>query len=341
MKNLFKSHNWVWLVAMAAILIVGAFNPAQAGAESPKKVTIGLVAKSQSNPVFQAALVGARDAARELGPKYGVEVTIDWQTPADEDAQKQAEAIEQLARSGVAGIAVSCTDANTVTPAINKATEAGAVVMTFDSDAPRSKRFAYYGTDDISCGRRCMAELAKVMGDKGTVAILAGNQTAPNLQARVKGSREELAKHPGMKELDNGNGVFYHGETPEQAVEAVNMAQATNPGIQGWVMGGWPLFTKNALKWNPGDVKVVGVDALPQQLSYLESGHVQVLLAQDCYGWGYKSVQILLDKIVKNQDPKGGPRVIDPLTRVTKENAKEYRKNWAKWLGRKPAAEKK
>ena len=62
-----------------------------------KKIVIGLVAKSQSNPVFQAAYAGAKDAAQELGPKYGVEVVIDWQTPPDEDAQKQAEAIEQLA----------------------------------------------------------------------------------------------------------------------------------------------------------------------------------------------------------------------------------------------------
>jgi len=37
----------------------------------------------------------------------------------------------------------------------------------------------------------------------------------------------------------------------------------------------------------------VAVDALPAQLSYLRDGHVQVLLAQDCYGWGYKSVELV------------------------------------------------
>ena len=264
-----------------------------------------MVAKSQSNPVFQAAYAGAKDAAKELGAKYGVEVTIDWQTPAEEDAQKQAEAVEQLARSGVRGIAVSCSDANTLTPAIDKAVDAGAVVMCFDSDAPRSKRSYYYGTDDITCGKLVMRELAAAMGDKGTIAILAGNQTAPNLQNRVKGVKEELAKHPDMKLLEDG--VFYHEETPEKAAEAVNAAQTSNPEIQGWAMiGGWPLFTKNALKWKPGEVKVVAVDALPPQLAYLKSGHVQVLLAQDCYGWGYKSVEILLDKIVDGQDPKEG-----------------------------------
>src|SRR5688572_24134590 len=109
-----------------------------------RKITIGLVAKSQSNAVFQAAYAGAKDAAKELGEKYNADVTIDWQTPVDEDAQKQAEAIDALARSGAQGIAVSCTEANTLTPAINRAVGAGSIVMCFDSDAPRSKRMCYY-----------------------------------------------------------------------------------------------------------------------------------------------------------------------------------------------------
>jgi ribose transport system substrate-binding protein len=329
-----SSFTWLGVAATAALALAlasGARLLAQSK-PAPKKITIGLVAKSQSNPVFQAAYAGAKDAARELGPQYGVEVAIDWQTPPDEDAQKQAEAIEQLARGGAAAIAVSCSDAGTVTPAIDKAAQLGTVVMCFDSDAPRSKRLCYYGTDDAVCGQKVMAELAQIMGKKGTIAILAGNQTAPNLQKRVAGVKEELKKYADMKLLPDG--VFYHPETPEQAVEAVNTAQTTNPGIQGWAMvGGWPLFTKNALRWPPGTVQVVAVDALPAQLSYLESGHVQTLFAQDCYGWGYQSVKILLDKVVKQQDPKE-PRIIDPLTRVTKENAGEFRKKWDKWLGK-------
>ena len=317
---------------MQKILVVALLVVATVAQAGDKKITIGLVAKSQSNPVFQAAYAGAKDAAKELGPQSGVTVTIDWQTPPDEDAQKQAEAIEQLARGGAAGIALSCSDANTCTPAINKAVGLGSVVVCFDSDAPRSKRLCYYGTDDLTCGKVVMTELAKVMGDKGTIAILAGNQTAPNLQKRTQGVKDELQRHTGMQLL--ADGIFYHPETPEQASEAVNTAQSTHPQIEGWAMiGGWPLFAKNALKWAPGTVKVVSVDALPAQLGYVKSGHVAALYAQDCYGWGYKSVQLLLDKIVKGQNP-ATERVIDPLTRVTAENAEAYGKKWDKWLGK-------
>lgn len=318
---------------MKRILIAMFFSvfalPAFAGA-ADKKITIGVVAKSQSNPVFQAAQQGALDAAKELGPKYGVEVTINIQTPPSEDAQKQAQAVEQLGRAGANGIIVSCSDANALTPAIDKAVGAGSVVICFDSDAPRSKRLAYYGTDDATCGKLVMQELAKLMNEKGTIAVLAGNQTAPNLRARAAAVREEAGKHAGITILD----TYYHPETPEQAAAEVQRQQSTHPEIQGWAMiGGWPLFTRDALKWEPGTIKVVSVDALPAQLGYLKSGQLQVLLAQDCYGWGYKSVEMLLEQIVNHKAPPS-VKVIDPLTRVTKENADEYAKKWDKWLGK-------
>jgi ribose transport system substrate-binding protein len=56
-----------------------------------------------------------------------------------------------------------------------------------------------------------------------------------------------------------------------------------------------------------------------------------MLLSQDCYGWGTKSVDILLEKIVKNNVKN--VREIDNLTRVTKDNVDEFGKNWSKWLG--------
>jgi ribose transport system substrate-binding protein len=303
-------------------------------ASGKKKIVIGLVAKSQTNDVFQAAYAGAKDAAKELGDKYNADITIDWRTPTDEDAAKQAEAIEALGRANVQGIAVSCSNAETVTPAIDKVAEKNIPVMCFDSDAPNSKRFCYYGTEDLSCGQRVMAELAKTMNDTGTIAILAGNQSAPNLQKRVQGVRDELKKHPNIHELNGDKGVFYHQETPEKAAEAVANATNANPQITGWAMvGGWPLFTTDALKWPPGKIKVVSVDALPAMLNYLKDGHVQVLLAQDCYGWGHKSVEILMEKIANGKDPES-KRIIDPLTKVTKENAEEYGKKWDKWLGK-------
>jgi ribose transport system substrate-binding protein len=295
-----------------------------------KNITIGLIGKSQSNPVFIAAYSGARVAAKEIGAKYGVEVVIDWRTPKTENPQQQAQSVEQLSRSGVAGIAIACSDANILTSPINKAVDLGIPVVCFDADAPKSKRFAYYGSDNAEFGRTLMKELAHVMNEHGVVAIIGGNKNALNLQRRIQAVKEELKNYPSMSLLPNG--VFYHEELPEKASEVVARAQKANPQIGGWVfVGGWPLWLKNSIKWEPGKVKIVACDALPAELEYIKSGHVQVLIAQGCFLWGYKSVEILLNKILKNQKPSE-ELVVDPPTRVTKENYEEWSLNWKKWL---------
>src|SRR5262245_38061220 len=308
---------------VAALLLVTAV-PSQA----KQAYTFGLVAKSQNNPVFQAARVGAEQAAKDLGAKNGITIIIDWRTPNDEDAQKQAEAIEQLVLAGADGIAVSCSDANKLTDAINSAVKNGVPVATFDSDAPASKRFVTFGIDDVKCGEQVMTELAKIMDGKGTIAILAGNQNAPNLQKRVQGVKNAAAKYPGIKIRD----TYYHKETPQDAAAKVEQVMQANPDITGWAMiGGWPLFTDNALKWQPGTVKCVSVDALPPELAYLRSGHVQLLLAQQCYEWGYRSVEHLINKVYLKKDPTA-VKDVSPLQPVTKQDVDAYAKNWEKWL---------
>ncbi|HYE30840.1 MAG TPA: substrate-binding domain-containing protein [Methylomirabilota bacterium] len=310
------------LLAFALALPLGV------SGQSGKNYTVGVVAKSQGNPVFQAARVGALAAAKELGEKHGINIKIDWRTPNEEDAQKQAEAIEQLTLSGAHGIAVSCSDANKLTDAINKAVGRGVPVATFDSDAPNSKRFVTYAIDDVQCGERVMDELAKLMGGKGVVAILAGNQNAPNLQKRVQGVKNAAKKYPGIKVRD----TYYHKETPQDAAARIEQVMQASPDITGWAMiGGWPLFTDNALKWPPGTVKVVSVDALPAQLAYLRSGHVQLLLAQQVYEWGYRSVEHIINKVHLKKDPASAKDVSD-LVPVTKDNVAEFSKNWEKWL---------
>ncbi len=103
---------------------------------------------------------------------------------------------------------VSCSDAGKVTGAINDAGARGVPVMTFDSDAPESQRFAFYGVDDVKTGQAVMDELAKQMGEAGSIAILAGNQNAPNLRNRVEGVKQAATKYPKIKIVD----TFYHIE---------------------------------------------------------------------------------------------------------------------------------
>jgi ribose transport system substrate-binding protein len=317
--------------ATLGLLLVGCNssqpNEPVATNSSKKSLRITMIAKSNTNPVFQSAKVGAEAAAADLSKETGWNITVDWRTPDTEDGQVQAQYVAQAVNDGASAVLISSSDAAKVTGAINDAADKGVPVMTFDSDAPDSKRFAFFGADDIECGQKTMDELAKQLGEKGNVAILAGNQNAPNLQKRVQGAKDAAKKYPGIKIVD----TFYHPESPQDATSAVMSAMNANPQINGWAMiGGWPLFAPSLLKdLDPSKVKIVAVDALPEELPYIERGLAPVLFAQPTYEWGYKSVGIIVDKLVKGKDVKPVNKM--ELVRVSKDNLKDWARQLKEW----------
>lgn len=298
-----------WTALVAATVVFGLTGcggdsagdgASNAAAGAGGTVRIAVIGKSSNNPVFLAARTGAEKAAADITARGDARVQVEWLTPPQEDGQVQAQRIQQAVNEGFDAILLSVSDAGKVTGAINDAVDRGVEVMTFDSDAPDSKRFAYYGVDDIATGEAVMRELATQLNGQGEIAILAGNQNAPNLQARVRGVQQEAAKHAGIKVL----GTFYHTETPQDAAAEVARVNNAYPTIQGWAfIGGWPLFTQALLTdIDPAHLKIASVDALPAQLLYVERGVVPVLLAQPVYQWGYVGVETIVDKIVHQRD---------------------------------------
>ncbi|MGD0590182.1 MAG: substrate-binding domain-containing protein [Bacteroidota bacterium] len=323
-------HRFIFLFCLVFVNFGIIFAQLSKNNSSQKKITIGLIGKIGTNPVFIAAHSGAKIAAKELGAKYNVDIVIDWETPEKENVEEQAAAIERFSRSRVDGIAISCSDANYLTPTIDEAVDKGLPIMCFDSDAPKSKRFAYYGADDIEFGRMLMKELANEVNETGMIAILAGNKNALNLQRRLQGIKAELKKHPNCT-LHPDN-VYYNIEIPEIASGIIARAQKANPNITGWILiGSTALQAKNSFNWKPGEVKIVAGNAVPVELEYVKSGYVQCLVGVNCFQMGYKSVEILLEKIIKNKTPNE-PLMYSPLIPVTEKNANEWLLNWNKWL---------
>lgn len=326
------------LFALAVALALAGCNSGNSGtAESTtggtpssgpaKKFTITMIAKSTSNPVFLSAKTGAEAAAKEAGKENNLDIVIDWQTPEKEDGTVQAQRIQQAVTQHSDCILISCSDASKVKGAIDDAVAAGIPVMTFDSDAADSKRFAFYGVDDEEAGTLVMKELAEQMGGKGNIAILAGNQNAPNLQKRVAAVKAEAAKSAGIKVVD----VVNHPETAEDASAAVVQEMNAHPEITGWAMvGGWPLFAKSLLTdLDPAKVKVVAIDALPAELAYVDKGIAPVLLAQPTYKWGYDSVKLIIDKVVNHKEVPTINKMT--LVRVTKDSLGTWAQQLKDW----------
>ncbi len=320
-------------LALAAVVLLasacGGTKETAAGADSTagKTFTIAMIAKSSTNPVFLSGRQGAEAAAAELSKANNMTVKIDWLTPPNEDGAIQSQRISEAVNSGANAILLSASDASKVQGAVNEAVDRGVPVMTFDSDVPDSKRFSFYGGDDEKMGTQVMDELSTQLGGKGRIAIIAGNQNALNLQARVRGVREAAKKYPGITVVD----AFYHAETPQDAAAEVLRIKNAYPDVNGFAMiGGWALFTRTLLTdLDPNKIKIVSVDALPAELEYIAAGLAPVLFAQPTYSWGYVSVNTIFDHVYLKKP--AAAKVQMELVKVSKENLGEWARQLKAW----------
>lgn len=285
-----------------------------------RKLRFAVIPKALDITVFNYAKIGAERQAAAFG-----DVEILWNAPASADQLKQKEILESYITQRVDGIAISALNGDFLTDTINRAIDAGIPVVTWDSDAPKSKRMAFYGVDDIASGRIMGEEAVKMLGGKGTVAIIT-SFGATNIQQRLEGVKEVLAQHPGMKIVE----TYDTKEDALRCAEIISTGTRRYPDLGAWIsVGGWPVFTRNALvSVDPAKTKFISFDTNPPAPDLLKEGKVQILLGQKYFGWGTETVKLLHD--IKNGKMPGKTIIDSGVDIVTKDNVDAYVEQWKK-----------
>ncbi len=174
-----KIKSKISVLFMSMILAVMViFSAGSVSAED----TYGMVVFLKGSEFFNWAYGGMQDAAKLIGPHIKTEL----RGPATWDASQEARAIEQLIAKGVKGIIVTAGDATTLNPAINKAVKRGIPVITFDSDAPESKRLCFAGTNNYEAGKvagKAMVEWLKGKGEVGISTFPGPNHLVERIRA--------------------------------------------------------------------------------------------------------------------------------------------------------------
>jgi ribose transport system substrate-binding protein len=280
--------------------------------------------KATNNPVFDVARVGGQMRAEELG-----DVDFQWVGPADADAQKQVQLLDDWVSRGCDGMGISCNDADALKTVIDRAVDKGIPVITWDSDSPSSKRRSFYSFDTEKAATAGAELFVEVMQDNPsrTYALLTGVPGAPNLEERIQYVRAVL----DQTDLELV-AVEACNDDIQRGAEVVEARMTATPDLGGWFfIGGWPLFGDvNAMPQllaAKGRTKVVSWDTLPGELEVFKDGLVQGLIGQKYFGWGYDALGIMYD-IVKHG--KEYPAFVDSgydlVTSV--EQADEFLQMW-------------
>jgi ribose transport system substrate-binding protein len=307
----------VCAIVAATAVACGSNTQQNTSAGGAAKLRFAVMPKTLDLPVFNYAKTGAeREAARRGN------IEIIWRAPESAAQIRQKEILESFITQKVDGIAISCLNGDFLTDTINRAVDAGIPVVTWDADAPKSKRMAFYGVDDKAAGRIMGEQTVKLLGGKGTVAIIT-SVGAVNLQQRLEGAREVLARHPEIKVVE----VYDIKEDAVRSAEIIASGTNRYPDLGAWIsVGGWPVFTRNALNPVPPQTKVISFDTIPPAPDLLKAGKVQVLLGQKYFGWGSESVRLLAE--IKAGRMPASPIIDSGVDVVTAANVDDYVAGW-------------
>src|ERR1700730_10583206 len=174
------------VVAVVAVLILSC-----GGAHDSDEYFV-LVSANLQVPYWKAAGAGFSNAATQM------KVRSDFMGPQNYDPKAERDAVDQAVQKKATGILLGVTDPALLKDSIDKAVAAGVPVITIDSDAPSSKRLFFIGTNNYQAGFTGGLRLAKELKDKGNVVVFSMPDQS-NLQERLRGYKEALAKTPGIK----------------------------------------------------------------------------------------------------------------------------------------------
>jgi ribose transport system substrate-binding protein len=305
--------------AMRKILLAGMAVAMMAIPASAQSYKFVIVPKAMNNPFFDFARDGCQKRAKELG-----NIECIYKGPVEHEPATQAQIIQDFITQKVDGLAISVADVAAMTKSIDAASAAGIPVITFDADAPRSKRIAYIGTNNKEFGLALGKQLLKLRPDGGKYAMISGGPGAENLAERVNGVREALK---GSKWTEVPGSPTFCNDDPALGIQQMTDLQTAVPDLAAIVpIGGWPMFApegfrafagKSKKEIDAGKFTLVVADTLRMQLELLRDGYVNALIGQRPFEMGEKSMDTLL-AIKKGE--KVPEIVYTGLDVVTKDN---------------------
>ncbi|MBR0690444.1 sugar-binding protein [Bradyrhizobium manausense] len=310
---------------MKKLLLAGVTIAMMATPAFAQTYKFAVVPKAMNNPFFDVARDGCMKRAKELG-----NVECIYKGPIEHEPATQAQIIQDFITQKVDGLAISVADVASMTKSIEAATAAGIPVITFDADAPGSKRQAYIGTNNKDFGVALGKQLLQLRPEGGKYAMVSGGPGAKNLAERVDGVREALK---GSKWVEVQGSPTFCNDDSTLAVQQMTDLRTATPDLAAIVpVGGWPMFApegfkafvnKNKKDIDSGKLTLVVADTLKMQLELLRDGYSNALTGQRPFEMGEKSMDTLL-AIKKGQ--KVPETIYTGLDLVTKDNVAQLLK---------------
>ena len=292
-----------------------------------KKYRIAFVTNNTAD-FWTIAKRGCEQASNDLH-----DMQLEFKMPSDGTAAEQRRIIDDLLAQGVDGLAISPVDPANQTDMLNDIAKQ-AVLVTQDSDAPKSNRICYIGTDNHAAGLQAGELIKQVLPGGGKIMVFVGKLDAQNAQERLAGIKDAIK---GTKieivdvRTDDVDLVRAKSNAADTLVKYPDIA-----GLVGlWNYNGPAIL--NAVKdaHKAGQVKIVCFDEDDQTLAGIKDGAISGTVVQQPFEFGHQAIG-LIDKVLHG-DKSGVPdskQIFVPTKVIDKDNVAAFTEQINKLRGR-------
>ncbi len=253
------------------------FAAASAGASSTNKNLV-LIQGTKADDFYITMGCAATKEAKKLGYKISI------QGPASFSAPLQIPILDAAIATKPGAVAIAATDVQALIAPEKTAVAKGIHVVQVDTAVTGGTKFAVstISSNNMKGGELAADALANDLGGKGSVVVMNEQPGVSTTDARIAGFVFEMAlKYDKIRVLP----TQYVGDSPTTAATTMDSLLVANPDLAGvfatnvLVAEGTDTGIKNAGK--SGQVKIVGYDADPAQITALKTNVVQALIAQE------------------------------------------------------------
>ena len=278
------------LVALFVILFAGcdkgggggsSASTATTNAAPPQKIVKIAFVTNNASEFWKIAAAGVR--------KYEAEgkVQVDIKMPPNGTTAEQNQILEDLASQGYDAIAVSAIAPNDQVPVLNRVAEKSKLI-TFDSDAPKSNRLLYIGTNNYEAGKALGGEIVKMLPNGGKMAVFVGTLSADNAIQRLKGIQDAIAGHK-IDIVDKREDQTDRAKARSNVEDIVNAHKELNLVAGLWSYNGPAIAAVLNASGKKGKVLGAVFDEEEETLKAIADDTIQVTVVQKPFQFGYLS----------------------------------------------------
>jgi ribose transport system substrate-binding protein len=292
-----KPNRFAFLAVIVGLAVGTGCHKSSGGGSAPEGKLVKLAFVSNNTSEFWK-IAGAGIHKYEKEGK----VQVDLKYPTSGTAESQNQILQDLAAQGYDAVAVSVIAPNDQVPVLDKVAEK-VNLITVDSDAPKSKRLLYIGTNNYEAGKALGGRIVQLLPKGGKIAVFVGTFAAENASQRLKGIQDGIAGH-NIEIVDKREDNTDRAKARSNVEDIVNAHHDLSMVVGLYNYNGPAIAAALDGLGKAGKIQAAVFDEDDGTLDGIEKGVIQATVVQKPFMFGYLASKWMNDLATKGDAAK-------------------------------------